>query len=144
MSLNTLFKQFETDPKLEKEGVWVYYGSPEDEADTAPGFLISRAGGANTKFTSAMEARLKPLRRQLQNDMVSNSTLTNITRDVFSQYVLLGWKNIQGEDGQPMDFTKANAVALFTRLPDLYTALQEDATKALLFRKYLQEEDAKN
>ena len=43
--MNTMFDQFETDPVLESEGIWIDYGAFRVK--------IARAGGANKKYLSS-------------------------------------------------------------------------------------------
>ena len=58
--------------------------------------------------------------------------------------VLKGWKNVRGEDGKPLEFTKAAAVKLFTDLPEVYERLQEEAKLSANFRDAALEEEVKN
>ena len=140
--MSALHKQFETDPKIEKEGVWITYEGDEDEAPSK--FLIARAGGANVEYTKAMERESKPIRRKLQNDLVSTTALRKLTIKVFSETVVLGWENVTDKAGNVLAFTPENVVKLFTELPDLFDDVHEQANRAALYRKSLQELDAKN
>ena len=61
----SLYSQFGTDKTVEKEGVFLQYGTTKDGKPIQ--IKICRAGGANTAYNRAMEAKTKPYRRQLQN-----------------------------------------------------------------------------
>ena len=55
-----------------------------------------------------------------------------------------GWKNVRGEDGKPLEFSKASAVKLFTDLPEVYERLQEEAKLSANFRDVALEDEVKN
>lgn len=140
--MSALHKQFETDPQLEKKGVWVSYEGEDDEPPSK--FLIARAGGANVDYTKAMEREAQPIRRKLQNNLVSQAALRKLNIKVFAETVILGWENVTDKNGTKLEFTPENVVKLFTELPDLFDDVQEQANRAALYRKSLQELDAKN
>jgi hypothetical protein len=58
--------------------------------------------------------------------------------------VLLGWESVTGPDGKPLEFSKENAVKLFTDLPDLFKDIRETAEDMTLFKLELDEADAGN
>lgn len=138
----SLYNQFGTDKKVEKEGVILQYGN------TAGGkpiqIKICRAGGANVAYNKAMEAKTKPYRRQLQNGTLDIEVMTSILREVYADTVVIGWSNVEGADGKPMAFTRENVIKLFTDLPELFADVQEQATNLALFRAEINEQDAKN
>jgi hypothetical protein len=138
----SLFKQFATDPELEKKGILLDYGKNAD--GTSICIRIARAGGANKQFDKRMEALTKPIRRQLQNETAEAEQIDTIFRKLWAETVVLGWENVQDEDGKPIPFNVANCVALFDKLPDLFADIQEQSRKAALFRKANLEADAKN
>jgi len=141
--MKNLYDQFETDPAIEKSGVWIEYGVGTDE-EPAPRFLIARAGGANLAFQKMMEAKAKPIRRQLQNDLVETAQLQALEREVFAQTVVLSWQNVTDRQGNPIVFSKNAVVQLFKELPDLFQDIREQANRAALYRKHIQEIDAGN
>jgi hypothetical protein len=138
----SLFSQFETDTSLEKGGILLRYGKTKEGKDIC--IRVARAGGANDAYMKLMEAKVKPLRRQIQNDRIERVLLDNITKEVFAQTVILGWENVEEKNGTPIAFSKAACIDLFTRLPDLWADVQEQSQNAQLFRIENQEEDAKN
>jgi len=54
--------------------------------------------------------------------------------EAYAEAVILGWDGVAGPDGAPLPFTRENAVKLMLDLPDLFRDVQEQATKAALFR----------
>lgn len=152
MSKPTLYKQFKTDDNVEKNGLLLQYG---ETAEGKPVTIrIARAGGANTQFQKRLEALTRPHRRQLQTETLSPKVAESLVRRAYAETVVLGWENVEfpvlDAEGNPTDavealpFTVDNCMRLFTDLPDLFADLQEQASKAALFRQDLLEADAGN
>lgn len=138
----SLYTQFKTNAEKEVEGVEVQYGPNED--GTIPTFTISRMGKANKAYTKALEAATRPYRRQIELGTMNNDTAEGLFLVVFIQTVLKGWKNVRGEDGKEIPFSKETATKLLTDLPELYDDLQEKAKSASVFREEALEDEAKN
>ena len=140
--MGNLFKQFATNPSIEREGVLLEYGSTDDGKPIR--IRVARAGGANIKFTRLMEAKTKPYRRQIQAGTVDRVVLERLAREVYAEAVVIGWENVQNEDGEPMVYSVPTCIALFEKLPDLYEDIVEQSTRMALFRAEILEEDSKN
>ncbi len=140
--MTSLYNQFKTDPELEKNGLWLEYGPNSKKQEQR--IRIARAGGANSQFQKRMEALTKPYRRQIQTEIIGNDVVQRLMRQAYAETVVLGWENIEGPDGADMPFTVENCVQLFTDLPDLFTDVQEQAQKAVLFRAEVREADSGN
>lgn len=138
----SLYKQFKTDNTLEKEGILLEYGT-NSKGDPIC-IRIARAGGANAQYAKRMETRVKPYRRQIQNETMENALVERIVKEVYAETVVLGWENVEDENGQPMQFNEKNCVKLFDDLPDLFRDLQEQSQRAALFRAEVREADSKN
>ncbi len=138
----SLYKQFQTDKELEKDGIVVQYG--ENSKGQATEFRIARAGGANEAYTKRAEVVLKPYRRQIQTETIENKLAEKLLMGVFVDTVLKGWSNVEDEKGKDLPFTRENAIKLFTDLPDLYRDLREQSDKSALFRLEILEADAGN
>jgi hypothetical protein len=131
------YQMFQTDKTAEVEqGITLDYGSFK--------FRIVRAGGANRKYTEALNRKLKPYRRQLENDTLDNDVALKAMAEVYADTVLLGWEGVTGPDGQPLEYCRNNVIKILTDLPDLFRDVQEQANKAALFRAAEREEEAKN
>ncbi len=135
--MNSLYSQFETDQSLEKDGVVIEYSGNIR-------FRIARSGGANQKYLKRLEAKTKPLRRLIQQDLLKNEEVEPILLDVFCETVILGWEGVTDRNGNPLEFTVENAKKLFKDLPELFNDLREQSQKSALFRKHMQEGEAKN
>lgn len=140
--MSSLYSQFASDSKLEKEGVLLEYG--ENSKGLPIGIRIARAGGGNLQYIKALEAKVKPYRRQIQTETIDRKLVEKLTLEVFCKTVVLGWENVEDEAGNPLEFSYDNAIKLFTDLPDLFADVQEQAGKAVLFRKLIRETAAGN
>ena len=127
---------FSTSPALETDGITLDYGAFR--------IRIARAGGANRKFQQVLEAKLKPHRRQIQTETLADEVAHRLIVDAYAEAVLLGWDGVADAEGQPLPFTRENAIRLMTDLPDLFRDVQEQATKAALFRRQAEAADEKN
>lgn len=137
-----LYAQFKTDTGLETGGIIVEYGMNSQKKPIS--FRLARAGGSNSRYTKRLEIRLKPYRRQLQNESMDTKQLEQIVREVTAETVLLGWENVEDENGKPLEFNYENSLKLFTDLPDLYADLQAQSQRSALYRVEVLEGDAKN
>ena len=138
----SLYKQFKTDNNLEKEGILLEYGTNSQGNPIC--IRVARAGGGNVAYAKRMEARVKPYRRQIQNETMETSLIDRILKEVYAETVVLGWENVEDEKGDPLPFSTENCIKLFDDLPDLFKDIQEQSQRAALFREELREADAKN
>ena len=138
----SLYTQFETDREIEKTGIVLDYGFNSKKQPIQ--IRIARAGGANERYSKLLELRTKPYRRQIQNETLENAVAEKINKEVYAQTVVLGWTGVEDRDGNEMPFTQENCVKLFTDLPDLWSDVQSQSTRASLFRAEILEADAKN
>lgn len=134
----SFYDTFSTDPDLEAgSGVALDYGD-------AGKITIHRAGGANRKFSTVLDAKLKPYRRQIENGTLDDKIAERVLAEAYAEAVIIGWSGVSGRDGKPLAFTKANVVGLLTDLPDLFADIKAQATRVSNFRRAAVEADAGN
>jgi hypothetical protein len=152
----SLTSNYKTDEKKEVNGVTVTKGKNADGSKIE--FILARMSKANKRYMAALERVSAEHKSAIDRGRLKGDEAEEIFMGVFVKTVLLGWNNVVATDvtGEPekeykkgdklvfADFSVANATKLFTRLPDLYDELQEDAKKATLFQDAEQEEKAKN
>lgn len=138
----SLYRQFKTNPNLERDGVLLEYGNNSKGNPIC--IRIARAGGSNERFNKRLEAAVKPYRRQIQTETIQTEQVTKLIRRVYAETVVLGWENVEDADGNALEFSVDNCMKLFDDLPDLYTDIQEQAQRAALFRAEILEADAGN
>lgn len=63
---------------------------------------------------------------------------------MYAETIVLGWENVEDADGNPLAFNTANAIKLFTDLPDLFRDIQEQSQRSALFRAELLERESGN
>jgi hypothetical protein len=104
---------------------------------------LARAGGSNTRYVKALEAKSRPYRRQIKEDRLAPDVANKMLIETFAETIVLGWTGIEDKDG-PVQFSVDNCRQLLTELPDLFEELREVASNAGTFREYEIEEDAGN
>lgn len=143
--LNPMFAQFETDPKLEKDGIEIQYtiGDPEYDKNP-PTFIVARAGGSNRAYNNMVDHELKPLQRRLRADNVGTEELENLYRKIYSKTIVKGWRNVRDAKNNLIPFSEKNVLEYFNTLPEIYEDIKSQANKVSLYRKHDREETAKN
>lgn len=141
------FAMFETDPEVEQKGVRIDYGQFYIQ--------VARAGGANTRYRDVFRERIRPHRRALATETLSDDLAEKISLEVFAETVVLGWGHtdedgndvegtIIGRDGKPIEFSVDAVKDLFRALPELYKDVMQQANSFQLFKQTLAELDGKN
>jgi hypothetical protein len=145
----SLSSEFKTDSAKEVEGIEVQIGRNDD--GSVPTFVIGRSSKTNKPYQAALTKAAAPFQRQIQLKVDVSAQLEKAFLEVFCGYILRGWSNVlksdvtgNADDKGLAEFSKANAIALFTRLPDLYEFLQEQSNTASLYLETVREESAKN
>jgi hypothetical protein len=139
-----LHSQFKTNSVKETEGVEIEFPEAQNDDGSVPVFVISRMGRSNKAYSKALEAATRPYRRQVELGTMKNEVAESLFMDVFVNNVLKGWKNVQDEDGEEIEFNKDNAVKLLSELPDVYDRLQEEAKLSANFRDSALESESGN
>lgn len=123
----SLYKHYRTDAKLEIEGRW-FDIKPANDDGSIPGFLLKRRGSRNAEFMKANERIVRNHKMELDNGTMDSAEARSIIVETFVDAVLKDWRNIPNEyGGGEQEFNRANALKLFTDLPDLFDKLNEQA-----------------
>jgi hypothetical protein len=131
------YEMFKTNANAEVErGIDLDYGDFK--------IRIVRAGGANKKFSQLLTAKMRPYRRQIDNDTLDPAVADRLMAEVYADTIILGWDGVCGEDGKPLSFSKENVVKILTDLPDMFRDIQSQAMLAANFKIEERKEDAKN
>lgn len=147
----SLSKEYKTDSDLEIKGVPVEFPNAANEDGSIPTFIVGRTSKSNKTYQAALTKAAAPYQRQIQLKVDVSAQLEKAFLGVYVDTILRGWSNIpmsdvtgNESDKGYADFNKQNAVALLTRLPDVYDFLQEQSNSAALFLESVREESAKN
>jgi roadblock/LC7 domain-containing protein len=138
----SIYRQFKTDEKAEIDGKAFSYKPNDDK--TVPTFFVARMGGANTKFGEVYAETWKPFRAEQEAGTVGEETKKANRLAVFVDGVLRGWKYVQDEDGNLIDFNRDNAIKLFAELPELLMDLEMKALQLETFLTHQTKVAAKN
>ncbi len=133
--MSSIYKLFGTDPDLERNGFALEYGDAT--------FIIARAGGANKKFTTAVERKMRPYRSAIQSGTMDTDTATKLLAECYADAVILAWDGVSDANGDALDFTKENIVKVLLDLPDLFNDIQEQSQRVANYIEAGAEEDAK-
>jgi hypothetical protein len=133
---------FKTNKDTEQNGIFLEYGKTADGRPIR--FKIARAGGNNTKFAKLLDRKTKPYRRQLQNETMDPKVAEQIFMEVYSESVVLGWENVEDENGSPLNYSPEACLKLFKDLPDLFNDIRDQSTKISSYQLEVRESEAKN
>lgn len=145
----SLSAQFKTDTTLETNGVEIQLAENKD--GTIATVIIARAGRINPAYQKVADRIFKPHRRAANMGMLSEAKNSELTRKVFAEAGVIGWKNVLMSDVTGVktdegyiDYSVENAEKLFVNLPEVYSRLIELATDHQTFMQVVKEEEAKN
>ncbi len=135
--MTSLQELYATDQSKEAEGFW------HPITDTIS-ILMARAGGMNSRFSKALEKKIRPHRRKIENEDMDTTLANSIMLEVFAETVILDWKGVNDDKGKPLPCTKENVLNILVELPDLFAELRDAAGKQANFRATTVEEDLGN
>ena len=147
----SLTRAFKTDGDLEVNGVSIPLEDSVNEDGSVPTFIVGRTSKSNKQYQAALTKATAPLQRAIQLKQDVGPQLEKAFLEAYCGHIVRGWSNVLLSDvtGNPDDtgfaeFSKANAIKLFTRLPDVYDYLAEQSNNISLFLEATREESAKN
>ena len=139
--MTDFWKSYETDKKLEEEGVWIegFHGGAAIKCRR----LSSKAAKAarthaEAKHRAAIQ-RAQRTRTELDDDIAREINL-----DWFINGVVVDWKGVCEKDGTPLKFNAKNGLMVFKALPDFLDDVILACTDRDIFRNEEAEDDAKN
>lgn len=153
-----LYDKMKTSSRLETEGIWLQID------DTR--IKLARAGGKNTKFTTAAEKIAREHKRSLE--LMGEAQGRKLFAKLFAEIVVLDWltqkddgeldedglafpdnagpsdkrwvRGISGPTGDIVEFNVENVLKTFDDIPDLLRMVKETAEDASLYRESLVKE----
>lgn len=156
--MSGLYKQFESDPKLENEGVWYDYGDFRTK--------LRFAGGVNKAYLGVLESTLKPYRRLIDQGVFPEERLRSLLMQVYAKTIVSDWHTalkdpdgnlvlnekgettwvdgIESKDGSLIQFSADAVLQTFRNLPNLFIDFATVATSAGNYRLANLEADGKN
>ena len=144
----SLRANYDTDSKLELDGVWETMCYNDDE--TPIEFLIARRGGANKDFDKELELQTRPHRAAIDAGKMPAKLQTEISKRVFVKTVLRDWRGVQqnefDESGSTelVPYSPEKALELFSLMDDIYTDAAVKSVNRERFMRQKREDVAKN
>ena len=130
------FESFYTDHKAENEGVWVSIARDAR-------IKIARASEANESYTSALRAKFRDHRHDLeQEDDVSAKLQEDILIELYAYHVLKDVEGIKLE-GEEVKYTPEVGLKLL-RNRDFFARVRQHATNFEHFRQKAEDKAVKN
>lgn len=130
----SLYAQYKTNKNLETEGVVLDFGGPK--------FKVRRAGGSNRKYAAVFNAKMRPHAQALARGALGEEKGRDLLIDIFFDAVMLDWQNVTDENGEPMEYNRANFTKLMKDLPDFWATLREETQEIKNFQDEQDDEDA--
>ena len=131
MSLRDLQAEFGTDEKLESEGVWVYPVIRNPKI----GFKLRRMARSNREWANRAAANYRKNKRKIDAGHVTDPKLLEDSYRVFCQTVMMEWCGLHEDDGTEIVYSIERGVKFFSKWPDLYERLSDDAQEISTFQQ---------
>jgi hypothetical protein len=104
--------------------------------------LVARQG--NTRYREYIAQNSKELQIQARHNAIDVRKVDNINKDAAARHILLGWENLQNDDGTPIPYSSEKARELFDIAPDLYDITMSFAQDMNMFLADAQKDAAGN
>ena len=101
--------KYRCDPEKEQKGVWVEW---EEDMELLIARMHNDAMQEYIRQQTIKQGNVRTLRRKNFTD----EEMEDLTRQAIGRHVLLGWKNIQGDDGEDIPYSVEQAVEWMTNL----------------------------
>lgn len=150
--MSSMYDQYETNKKLEQEGVWIDYGDFR--------VLVSHAGGSNKEYVKYLEQKTKPYRRAIAAGMFGEERSRPMLFGVYAKTIIKAWEIKDGTDDKTgeikwksgihkkgkgfLEYDEENVITTFNNLPELFFDIQKVSSEIAAYRKADMVEDSKN
>lgn len=123
--------KFATDTGLEEDGVWI---------DIGEGASLKVARIGNPRYRKALRAATKPHARSIRMGILPQDQIEELELNVIADTILLDWKGIEDDNGDPIEYNRENALQLLQNLRDFRALVLDIAQEQQAFRREEQEE----
>lgn len=129
-----LRKTFDTDSKLEVEGVW---------HDIGEGASVKVARDVNPAYAQTLSQLSKPYALQMRQGTMDDKVANEILCRAMAKTILVDWKGMT-EDGKTLPYSEEAAFRLLVELNDFRALISTLSTQASSYRKAEKDKTAKN
>lgn len=137
----SLKSKFGTVKNAETDGVWVDVVANEDGSVCR--VKIRRSGRRNKDYVKSFEKHTKPYRRA-NLDKLDPEVDAKIMRAVLLDSVIVGWENVQLEEGANIPFAVEACEKVLAELPDLQDFIISKAGEIETFQEEAIQAEEKN
>lgn len=126
-----------TDLNKEADGVWV---------DFVEGIRLKIARARNSKYVEFLRSLTENKRKEIRNDDIKTEDFADILMQVRAKTILLGWENIQDDNGNEILYSYEQALEFFRdkELKDFYNFVVGVSENINNYKKDLVKESEKN
>lgn len=103
------------DKKVEEEGMWTSFG----------GSMFKVASTSNLKFQKIFARLQLPYHKKIDKGSLDPKIGLSIMCESLSKTVLMDWKDVLGDDGQPVEYTPELGQKILANHSDLREHIQE-------------------
>src|SRR5262245_23946374 len=98
-------------------------------------FILRSATASNRGYRYALALAASRRRNELNGDTARAFDVhESILIEAFADAVILGWSGVDGADGKPLEFTRANCVQLMEDCPAIWDKVREAALDVERFK----------
>ncbi len=98
----------------------------------------------NPKYTAKMREVWRKNKSRMKAGPLSKDIDDKIMAEVYADAIIVGWTEVEGDDGKKIPFNRANVIALLLDAPLLFSDVRAQAEDIALFRADVTEETVKN
>ena len=135
MSKGFKISSLSTDEDKVQGGTWIDFGG---------GAEVKIAKVGNDNYNREMRQLGKPIIRQARLGSAEEETLRPVFIKVVARTVILGWKNIQDDEGNDVEYSILKAEEYLTALPEFYELIMEAAQDVTNFKPDPEEDEVGN
>lgn len=121
--------KFKTDKSLELNGVWHIIDANDPKRIAR--VLVARDN--NPKFVSKVRTALAPYQAKILRDSMTVDQSDDLMAKIMAETILLGWENIDDDDGKPITYNTENAYKLLL-IPDFRAVITSLSTQMDSYR----------
>lgn len=137
----SLYGTWGTDPILATKGIIVVY--PLDGGGEVE-FKIKKAGARNVEWKKLYNQIMKPHVDELTEETLTEEENGLLLSEIYAKSVVLDWKGVNDDQGNPVPFTVLNCMELFQFMPEVLSNIITDSHLRSNFRDEEMASTAKN
>lgn len=125
------------DSRKEVEGVWMSW-------EHGVSLLIARLN--NPGFQAHVRKATRSKTKAIRQGSISDEEMERVSLEAIAHHVLLGWKNIEDDDGNPLEYSPETALELLSDpgLRDLYQFVLTQSNERELYRQEVEDDSKGN